>query len=216
MVTIKDYIYNMQLVETCDKGYLVKYVRTKKDDPTNSDECMVELTSDEIRITHDYPEQTFEYIYEDKNGRRLYLIKIETEINDNASIEEAIDQLNDFDKYHVGRKLICSLKDLVDWRYENNITYGTHGCVVCHNKVKSQVQVFLEPYEYDHWLKENSYTIKRAIMEWAFTHLEVFKEKEKDEETTNPYEEFIKEISEEPIVEMREINEGLFNKEENK
>lgn len=184
-VTIKDFIYNMKLVEPCDKGYLVKYVRTKKDDPTNSDECLVELSSDEIQIIHNNPSETFEYIYEDKNGRRLHLIKIEAEINDNASIEEAIDQLNNFDKYHVSCQPIRSLKDLVDWRYRNNITYGTHGCVICHNKVKSQIQVFLEPYEYDHWLKENSYSIMRTIIGWAIDHLEVFKEKERDEECSD-------------------------------
>ena len=38
-------------------------------------------------------------------------------------------------------------------------------------------------------------------------------QKAKDEEA-NPYEEFIKEISEEPITEMRDIKEGFFNKEE--
>ena len=181
MVTIKDFIYTMKLVESCDKGYLVKYGRTKKDDPTNSEECLVELTSDEIQIVHDYPSETFEYIYEDKNGRRLYLIKIEIEIDSNTPIEEAIEQLSDFDKYHISRKLICSLKELVDWRYKNNITYGTHGCVVCHNKIKLQHQAFLEPYEYDHWLKENSYIINREIMEWGIANLEVFKEKEEDE-----------------------------------
>ena len=40
-------------------------------------------------------------------------------------------------------------------------------------------------------------------------------QKAKDEET-NAYEQFIQEISEEPITEMRDIKEGLFNKEENK
>lgn len=45
---------------------------------------------------------------------------------------------------------------------------------------------------------------------------EIIEPKETKDEETNPYEKFIQEISEEPITEMREINEGLFNKEENK
>lgn len=40
--------------------------------------------------------------------------------------------------------------------------------------------------------------------------------KETKDEEINPYEEFIKEISEEPITEMREVKEDLFNKEETK
>ena len=46
---------------------------------------------------------------------------------------------------------------------------------------------------------------------------EIIEPKEtKDEETTNAYDKFIQEISEEPIAEMRDIKEGFFNKEEKK
>jgi len=45
---------------------------------------------------------------------------------------------------------------------------------------------------------------------------EIIKPKETKDEETNAYDKFIQEISEEPIAEMRDIKEGLFNKEENK
>lgn len=168
----------MELVVIRDKNYIVKFSKIPFEVDTDKDvsSCLVELTFDEIQIIHDYPSETFKYIYEDKNGRQLYLIKIEIEIDDNASIEEAIDQLCSFDKYRVSRQLISSLKDLVDWRYANKLTYGTRGCVICHNKVKFERQVFLEPYEYDSWLKANSYSIMKEIQEWALDNLKVFKE----------------------------------------
>ena len=45
---------------------------------------------------------------------------------------------------------------------------------------------------------------------------EIIKPKETKDEEANAYEQFIQDISEEPITEMRDIKEGLFNKEENK
>lgn len=176
------FIYGMEYIETRDNGYLVKFERYEND--TNIQTCVVELTSDEIRIIREYPETTFEYIYNDRNGKSYYMIEFEYDAS-NKSIDAVLEDFCRKDSFSHLIKKINTLADLISWRYQPRIEYGKNGCVVNFNKVRKVVCAYIEPTKISDWLNENEWNIMREAINWSTEHLEVFseakKEKEKDE-----------------------------------
>ncbi len=176
---IGGFIYEMEYIETRNYGYLVKFERY--DGATNSQKCVVELTSDEIQIIRKYPDTTFEYIYNDKNGKNYYMIKFEYDAS-NKSIDDILEDFCTKGSFSHSIKQINTLADLISWRFQPRIEYGTNGCVVNHNKVRNLVCAYIAPNEISDWLDENEWNIIREAIKWSTEHLEVFRKAKKEME----------------------------------
>ena len=166
----------MKLMAIRENGYLVNLKRSKNE--SDSLECIVELTSDEIDIIHEYPDLTFEYIYNDMCGKNCVLYEFGFDASNYDSAEETIDALCKWCSYSVTTKRIFSLKDLVHWRFNPRIEHGTDGCVCNSNKIRKLERVYLKPNEGERWLKDNTGRIMNEITKWAAHHLNIFKKKE--------------------------------------
>lgn len=176
----KGFIYDMEYIESRgNSGYLVKFERY--DESANIQKCIVELTSDEIRVIREYPDLTFEYIYNDKNGKNCYLIEFAYDASD-KSLEDVFDDFCTRGSFTHHIRIINSLMDLTCWRYQPRIEHGTNGCVVNHNKVRKLVRVYIAPDKISEWINENEWDIMREATKWSTENLEVFRKAKKAKE----------------------------------
>lgn len=172
-------MYKMEYIETRNQGYLVKLERYEND--TNIQTCVVELTSDEIQIIREYPETTFEYIYNDKNGKSYYMIEFEYDASD-KSIDDVLEDFCRKGSFSHHIKKINTLADLISWRFQPRIEHGKNGCVVDFNKVRKVVCAYIAPTKISDWINENEWNIIREAMNWSTEHLEVFRKAKKEME----------------------------------
>lgn len=170
--SIGGFIYEMEYIETRNNRYLMKF--EKYDGNTNIQKCVVELTSDEIQIIQKYPDITFEYIYNDKNGKNYYMIKFEYDAS-NKSIGNVLDDFCSKGSFSHHIKKINTLADSISWRFQPRIEYGKNGCVVNHNKVCKIVCAYIAPNEISDWLDENERDIICEAIKWSTENLEVFR-----------------------------------------
>ena len=179
-VNYKGFIYNMEYIESRgSSGYLVKFERY--DESANIQKCIVELTSDEIRVIREYPDLTFEYIYNDKNGKNCYLIEFEYDASD-KSLEDVFDDFCTIGSFTHHIRIINSLTDLTWWRYQPRIEYGTNGCIQNPNKVRKLVRAYIAPDKISEWINENEWDIMREATKWSTENLEVFRKAKKAKE----------------------------------
>ena len=173
------FIYEMEYIETRDHGYLVNFIGY--DSNKNIQKCIVELTSDEIQIIRKYPDITFDYIYNDKNGKNYYMIEFEYDASD-KSIDDILEDFCGRGSFSHSIKKINTLSDLISWRFQPRIEYGTNGCVVNHNKVRKLVCAYIEPNKISDWINENEWDIMREAITWSTENLEVFRKAKKETE----------------------------------
>lgn len=173
------FIYEMEYIETRNQGYLVKFERY--DDAANIQKCVVELTSDEIQIIRKYPDITFDYIYNDKNGKNYYMIEFEYDASD-KSVDDVLEDFCSRGSFSHSIKKINTLADLISWRFQPRIEHGTNGCVVNPNKVRKLVCAYIAPNEISDWIAENEWNIIREAIKWSTEHLEVFRKAKKEME----------------------------------
>ena len=188
-VNYKGFIYDMEYIESRgNSGYLVKFERYDdryhlswvSEQSANIQKCIVELTSDEIRIIREYPDLTFEYIYNDKNGKNCYLIEFAYDASD-KSLDDVLDDFYSSSFTHHIRK-INSLTDLTCWRYQPRIEHGTNGCVQNPNKVRKLVRAYIAPDKISEWIDENEWDIMREVTKWSTENLKVFTDAKKVKE----------------------------------
>lgn len=177
--SFKGFIYEMEYLEPHSHGYLVKFERY--DESANIQKCIVELTSDEIRIIREYPDLTFEYIYNDKNGKNCYLIEFEYDASD-KSIDDVLEDFCSRGSFTHHIRNINSLTDLTCWRYQPRIEHGTNGCVVNHNKVRKLVRAYIAPDKISEWIDENEWDIMHEATKWSTENLKVFTDAKKAKE----------------------------------
>ena len=179
-VNYKGFIYDMEYIESRgNSGYLVKFERY--DEILNIQKCIVELTSDEIRIIREYPDLTFEYIYNDKNGKNCYIIEFDYDASD-KSLEDVFTDFCRKEGFTHHIRTINSLTDLTWWRYQPRIEYGTNGCIQNPNKVRKLVRAYIAPDKVSEWINENERDIMREVTKWSTENLKVFTDAKKTKE----------------------------------
>lgn len=175
--SLEGFIYEMEYIETRGQRYLVKFKKYYND--IIIQECIVELTSDEIQIIKDHPDTTFEYIYNDKNGKNCYVVEFEYDAS-NKTIDEVRDDFDKEESFSNWPIMIDTLEKLLSFRFKPGIEYGMDYCCVNSNKVCNRVRVYSEPNKIDDWIDANKWSHVRSAIKWSAENLQVFQEAKKE------------------------------------